>query len=201
MARDWSTDNTWTWDDVSGRCRHQPGRCAVRDGFHAGPDGFDDDAASLFTILPPDLPPQLTSLVTDKLQSIARGLPVRWTATATDPDGDPTLYRFWLKGPSTGNNWQIVQDWSYNNVWIWTTSPANAGDYTVYIYARTAKHAGPNGYDSALGMAYTVLQSNKPPQIRGLNSDLSSPQYAGIPIRWTATASDPRLNPSFTGSG
>ena len=195
MARDWSTDNTWTWMTSLADAGTSQVDVQVRDGFHAGPDGFDDDAASLFTILPPDLPPQLTSLVTDKLSPLPGGLPVRWTATATDPDGDPTLYRFWLKGPSTGNNWQIVQDWSYNNVWIWTTSPANAGDYTVYVYARDGKHAGPNGYDSALGMAYTVLQSNKPPQIRGLNSDLSSPQYAGIPIRWTATASDPETEP------
>jgi hypothetical protein len=197
IVHDWSTDNTWTWTTSLADAGTSQVDVQVRDGFHAGPNGFDDDAASLFTILPPDLPPQLTGLASDKLSPLPGGLPVRWSATAIDPDGDLTLYRFWLKGPATGNAWKIVQDWSNSNTWIWATSPVDAGDYTVYVYAIDGKHAGPNGYDSAIGKSFTVLPSNRPPQIRGLSPDLPSPQYAGVPIRWTATASDPEPEPIF----
>ena len=165
---DWSDVSSWTWATSKSEVGTGQVRVWVRDGNHADFDSFDSEGVALFTIkensittLPSDLPltPQLSSLTPDRTNPLQGGLPVKWTATVTDPSGDRTLYRFWLKGPSTGNNWQIVQDWSYGNTWIWATSPANAGDYTVYVYARDGKHAGPNGYDSALGEAYTVLQS------------------------------------------
>jgi protocatechuate 3,4-dioxygenase beta subunit len=156
LVRDWSTDSTWTWLTTPADVGIALVDVQVRDGFHAGPTGWDDDASALFTILKPNLPPQLTGMVPDKPSLQPAGTPVAWTAGAIDPDGDPTLYRFWLKGPSTGNTWKIVQDWSYSNTWIWASAPGDVGDYSVYVYARDGYHAGPTGYDSALGQRYTL---------------------------------------------
>jgi hypothetical protein len=167
----------------------------ARDGFHESPFGWDDDASALFTVLRPNLPPKLTALTPDKPSPQYAGVPVRWLASATDPDNDPVLYRFWLKGPSTGNAWRIVQDWSPANQWVWANAPADAGAYTVYVYARDGKHAGPGGYDSALGAPYVLIAGNRPPVVTALAPDKPSPQYAGAPIKWTATASDPENDP------
>jgi hypothetical protein len=92
---------------------------------------------------------------------------VKWTALATDADGEPVLYRFWLKGPATGNAWKVVQDWSYSNTWMWAPAPGDAGIYSVYVYARDGYHAGPGGYDSALGQRYTL---QNPLAVRKLTS-------------------------------
>jgi hypothetical protein len=82
---------------------------------------------------------------------------VRWKAIATDVNRDPIFYRFWLKGPSTGNAWRIVQDWSINNQWTWLNAPTDAGNYKIFVYVRDGKHAPLTGYDSAVGQDYTLV--------------------------------------------
>ena len=176
----WISHNTWTWTTTSDDVGNNQVWVWVRDEIHDSPDGSDSNKAESFTIaikqsaapvnitrvtqdsttISVNQPPVINSSVPDEPSPQSGGLPVRWTAAASDPDGDAILYRFWLKGPSTGNNWKVVQDWSNNNTWVWSTSPANAGNFTVYVYARDGKHAGPNGYDRALGTTFTVLQSN-----------------------------------------
>ncbi|HSD57157.1 MAG TPA: hypothetical protein VLB04_03165, partial [Methanotrichaceae archaeon] len=191
LVRGWSTDPTWTWATSPVDVGTSQVQVQARDGFHESPFGWDDDASALFTVLRPNLPPKLTALTPDKPSPQYAGVPVRWLASAADPDNDPVLYRFWLKGPSTGNAWRIVQDWSPANQWVWANAPADAGAYTVYVYARDGKHAGPGGYDSALGAPYVLIGGNRPPVVTALAPDKPSPQYAGAPIKWTATASDP----------
>jgi hypothetical protein len=100
----------------------------------------------------------LASITPDKKSPVAAGTAVKWTAKATDADKDPISYRFWLKGPSTGNAWKIVQDWSIKNQWTWKNAPSNVGSYSVYVYARDGKHAPLNGYDSAVGQTYRLTR-------------------------------------------
>jgi len=95
--------------------------------------------------------------VPDKISPQSAGTPVKWTATATDANKDPILYRFWLMGPTTGNAWKIVQDWSTKNQWTWTNTPIDGGSYRVFVYARDGKHAPATGYDSAIGLDYLLL--------------------------------------------
>jgi hypothetical protein len=104
----------------------------------------------------PNQPPRATALAPDRKSPQVAGTPVRWTASAVDADRDQILYQFWLKGPSTASAWKVVQDWSNRNQWTWTDAPADAGSYSVYVYVRDGKHAGPGGFDSALGAAYTL---------------------------------------------
>jgi len=192
LVRDWSTDPTWTWPTSPADVGTSEVQVQVRDGHHASPSGWDDDAGALFTVLRPNLPPKLTALNPDKPSPQYAGTPVKFGAIAADPDGDPVLYRFWLKGPSTGNAWKVVQDWSYASFWTWNNAAADAGAYTVYVYARDGKHAGTGGYDSAMGASYVLLTApNLAPKLTSLNPDKPSPQMAGTLIRWTATASDP----------
>ncbi len=195
LARDWSTDPTWIWPTSPRDAGTSEVQVQVRDGRHASPAGWDDDAGALFTVLRPNLPPKLTALKPDKTSSQKAGTLVKWTASSTDPDRDPVLYRFWLKGPSTGNNWRIVQDWSTKNQWTWANVPNDSGAYTVYVYARDGKHAPATGYDSALGVPYVLLVANQPPRLTALVPDKASPKKAGTTVKWTAKASDVDRDP------
>jgi len=155
-VRDWSTDPSWNWATSPRDVGTSQAQVQVRDGFHEGPFGWDDDAGALFTIQAPNQPPQLQSLILSPTSPQNAGTPVRVTAIAFDPDGDRLIYRFWLRGPSTGNSWKVVQDWSYSSSWLWTSSSADAGVYTVYVYVRDGRHQGPEGFDSSLGSYYVL---------------------------------------------
>ena len=195
IARDWSTDPTWSWPTSIKDAGTSEIQLQVRDGYHSGPAGWDDDAGALFTVLKPNQPPKLISLLPNKPSPQSVGTAVKWTATASDPDAEPVLYKFWLKGPGTGNAWKSVQDWSTKNQWTWTSAPTNAGAYTVYVYARDGKHSGAGGYDSALGAPYVLLNNNQPPKLTALVPDKKSPQSAGTAVKWTATATDANKEP------
>jgi len=149
----------------------------VRDGKHAGSDGFDDNKSVLFSIETkprskpePSIdtkvankPPTLHSLNADKESKdtgFGKAASITWTAAASDPDKDPVLYKFWLRGPSTGGNWTVVQGWSTMNQWTWITLPSNAGSYFVYVYARDGKHASATGYDCAIGQKF-ILEGDR----------------------------------------
>ena len=124
IARDWSTDPTWVWPTSPADAGTSEIQVQVRDGLHSSPAGWDDDAGALFTVLRPNLPPTLISLKPDKPSSQVAGTPIKWMAVASDPDREPVFYKFWLKGPSTGNAWKVVQDWSTKNQWTWADAPA-----------------------------------------------------------------------------
>jgi hypothetical protein len=93
----------------------------------------------------------VTALAPSRPSPQTAGSTIIWTATASDPEGDPILYRFWLKGPATGNAWKVVQDWSTSRAWTWTSAPAAAGEYSLYVYVRDGKHEPATRYDSAVG--------------------------------------------------
>ena len=194
LARDWSTDPTWVWPTTPADAGTSEIQLQVRDGLHANPAGWDDDAGALFTVQRPNLPPTLITLRSDKPSSQTAGAPIKWTATAADPDGDRLLYRFWLKGPSTGNTWKIVQDWSTRNQWIWSSLPNDGGAYTVYVFVRDGLHNGATGYDSALGAPYLLI-SNQPPRLTALTPDRPTLTGAGGIVRWKATATDVNKDP------
>ena len=194
MVRDWSTDPNWIWFTSPADAGVSHIQVQVMDGLHTSPMGWDDDAGALFTVLRPNQPPALLSLKPDRPSPLSAGTPVRWTATASDPDRDPIYFKFWLKGPSTGNAWKVVQDWSAKNQWTWASTGYDGGAYSVYVYARDGKHNPDNSYDSALGAPFT-LSPNQPPKVTALTPDKKTPQSAGTPVTWTAKATDADKDP------
>jgi protocatechuate 3,4-dioxygenase beta subunit len=194
IARDWSTDPTFVWPTSPADAGTSEIQVQVRDGLHSSPSGWDDDAGALFTVLRQNLPPTLVSLKPDKPSSQVAGTPIKWMAIASDPDREPVFYKFWLKGPSTGEAWKTVQDWSTKNLWTWASLGSDRGAYTVYVYARDGKHNPATGYDSALGASYR-LTPNQPPKLTALLPDKLGPMNAGNPVKWTAKASDANKEP------
>ena len=197
QVQDWSTKNWWDW--VPSQQGEYEMSVWIRDGKHAGSDGWDAYKITPFKVNPAPVPNQplvVTALSPNRPSPQTAGMTVRWTASAQDPDGDPILYRFWLKGPSTGEAWHQVRDWSNTNFWDWTTS--QPGNYEVNVWIRDAKHAGPNNWDAYKMETFTVNPvpiSNQPPVLTGFAPDRPSPQIAGTRITWTATANDPDGDP------
>jgi len=193
LVQDWSTKNQWTWTSLGSDAGAYTVYVYARDGKHNPATGYDSALGASY-LLTPNQPPRLTALTSDKKSPQSAGMTVKWTATANDANKDPVLYRFWLKGPSTAGNWKVVQDWSTKNQWTWTSSGSDRGDYMVYVYVRDGMHSPVTGYDSALGASY-LLTPNEPPRLTALLPDKKSPQSAGTPIKWTATANDVNKDP------
>jgi|GEM_PF-1216156 len=195
----WTRSNSWIWRTSPQDVGQSQIGAWIRDGKHAPASGYDDNAVGNFVIVtpspPPNEPPVLTGLGANLPSPQQAGTLVRWVASATDPDGDQVLYRYWLKGPATGSSWQMVRDWSADSTWNWATTSADAGQSQVQVSVRDNRHAGPNGWDDQADAYFTVLPVNRPPQVTALNPSLPSPQPAGTPVIWTALASDPDGDP------
>lgn len=177
IMQDWSDSPVWSWTATEEQVGVHVIKAKSRDGKHNA--GVDSSKIANFEIVlsPNDVPgnnvPVMSSLTTDKESPQVTGTAVTWTVVASDPEDDPIFYKFWLLGPTTGNAWMVVQDWSTKNQWTWTNAPTEAGRYTVFVYARDGKHAPAAGYDSVVGREFILLES-----ISSLQSELISNENA-----------------------
>ena len=143
---------------------------------------------------PSNSPPTVSGLTPSKSSPQVLGTTITWTASATDPEGDPILFRFWLQVGS--GPWVVTQDWSSSNIWGWT--PSAAGTYNVGVWIRDGKHASSSGFDARLivnGYGVASPPSNGSPTVSSLTSDKVSPQVVGATITWTCSACDPEGDP------
>jgi hypothetical protein len=92
---------------------------------------------------------KLTADKTSPLPPAAGG--ITFTAHAAGGSGKYE-YEFWLKGPSTENAWEVVQDYGVSDAFLWT--PGQAGDYSVAVYARNA--GSPAGHEAIAGVAFDI---------------------------------------------
>jgi hypothetical protein len=92
--------------------------------------------------------PDINSLNPDIQTPQQVGATVTWRATASDPENDPIYYRFSLNGPRTGTNWQVVQDWSQNDVWSWNIGDDDVGSSNIRVEIRDGKHEDISGADA-----------------------------------------------------
>jgi hypothetical protein len=118
-------------DHYRGRCWRQLSEVQVRDGNHAGPDSADDSASAQFVITAPNSLPVIASLTPDKQSPQDVGAQITWTATASDPENDPRVYRFLLRG-------QPVTDWTAANAWTWTATAEMLGTTQLRCRSGTA---------------------------------------------------------------
>lgn len=94
-----------------------------------------------------NLPPAVESLTPSAASPQDVGATVTWTATASDPDNDPLYYKFLLSGPSTGEKWTTMQDWSSKNTWNWNVRDSDIGSSDVSVLIRDGKHADASNMD------------------------------------------------------
>ncbi|MEI8003538.1 MAG: hypothetical protein WCG94_04320, partial [Methanothrix sp.] len=87
--------------------------------------------------------PKLIALESDKSSPQEAGSSIIWMANAKDPENDPLSFMFRLKGPSTGDVWKQVAQWSQEKAWKWDTNLEDAGNYQISVWVRDEMHAGP----------------------------------------------------------
>jgi hypothetical protein len=101
-----------------------------------------------------NLPAASVKLTADKTSPIpASAGSVTFAALARGGSGKYE-YRFWLKGPSTGNKWKVVREYDASNVFTWV--PDQAGAYSIAVYARNA--GSPAGHEAITGIPFDVTE-------------------------------------------
>lgn len=107
------------------------------------------------------------------------GAPVVWTANAAGGT-PPYTFKWWQ---SDGSTWQVLQEWSASNRYVWTPLAPNPA-YTIRVWARSAGVSADRP-DREASAAYQIR-----PGVTDLTltPDSSPPRPIDTPITWTATA-------------
>ena len=98
---------------------------------------------------PPNQPPDLVSLNPDHPSPQDAGTDIVWTASASDSERDPVLYRFLLNG-------RPVTDWNIENTWTWETAEDDEGENRLEVQVRDEKNAGPNDFDDKMSARFVI---------------------------------------------
>ncbi|GEM_PF-588614 len=154
IVRDWSNENTWIWTTYATDIGRNQIQVWVRDDHHAGTNGSDDQNDAYFIVQPTNKPPNLASLNPDHPSPQDTGTDIVWTASASDPDGDPVLYRFLLNG-------KPVTDWNIENTWTWTTAKDDEGENQLEVRVRDGMHAGSEDFDDKMSVSFMINKIEK----------------------------------------
>ncbi len=128
IAQPYSATGTWVFTPTTSGT-HAVQVWARSAGSAAQYDTFK--TTGYFTVAPST--PSTPTLTASPGMSVAAGTPITWTGLSTG-GLQPTQYKFWLYSQAT-NSWQITQDWSSDNAWLWV---AQAGRYAVQVWVRQA---------------------------------------------------------------
>lgn len=178
MTRDWSGDNTWSWSTSSNDVGIDSIKVSAKDGKHGEIDDFKEASFEIKT--GENDKPDILWFISNLTQPQKAGTAVTFTAMAIDPDLDQLQYKFWLKGPSTGNSWKAETDWVAGppmslQKWTWQTSAKDGGINEIRIWVRDGKHANADGSDASDNLTYQIIAGNMPPNILLLNVTPSPP--------------------------
>jgi hypothetical protein len=179
-ARDWNTSASFTWQPAAA------GSYVV--AVWARNAGVTTDASQAlaqvnYTINALTTPLSVTSLTSSVASPQVAGTPITFTAAATGGTA-PYQFKFWVQ--SAGGTWTLARDWNTSASFTWT--PATAASYVVAVWARNAGVTA-DASQALTQVNYTINAPATPLAVTGLTSSVASPQVAGTPIAFTATAS------------
>lgn len=134
IERPWHTSPTWVFTPTTS------GQHAVQVWVRSAGSTRQYDAylsTGFFVVAPSAVPPSTPStprLVASPGTNGGPGAPITWTGSSTG-GAQPTQYKFWLYSAAS-QTWQITQDWSDDNTWVWV--PSARGTYAVQVWVRSA---------------------------------------------------------------
>ena len=79
-----------------------------------------------------NIPPHIGNLTPNLPSPQVAGAEIQLKASATDPENDTILYKFLLKGPRTGGEWETVRDWNSSSSWVWNSERRDIGIIPLY---------------------------------------------------------------------
>jgi hypothetical protein len=178
-------DTAYNGDEVDGFGEYRALEAVDDDWYGMDPEGCvylsetPGDGSDHYLILQKrgNQPPKITSLDPDKSSPQEAGTTITWTAKAADSDGDPIEYKFEHKGPSTDGAYEVVRDWSPDNMWIWDTDSGDVGDYEIKVSVHDGKHEYLDDFKSA---RYTI--KSPPDEIKFIGTLFSSQAPMGFVV-------------------
>lgn len=147
VIRDWSSENVLTW--TANQSGVSQAEAWIRDEKHAGTEDADDIKSLNITVGIPNQKPSLLNLVPNRESPQEIGTSIIWIANASDNENDTLFYKFFLNGVA-------AQDWSSNASWNWKTDEINPENYSVDVWIRDGKHAGPDSFDDRSSLAFLI---------------------------------------------
>jgi hypothetical protein len=138
MARDWSRDNTFTWQPSVANPNYAV-KAWARSATNTGdaPENAGAERSLSFAMTLAD--PTVINLVADREAPQPSGTRIVLTATA---QGGAAVYEFqWSL--FNGANWAVLQDWSTNGTLAWTPTSANP-NYQVMVRVRGGQNLAAN---------------------------------------------------------
>lgn len=196
----WISRNSFSWKPEAADAGSSTIRVEVRSG-RSLPDAEASISYAITAESSNELP-VISSLSSSLASPRGQDTKIEFICQATDAEGDPIYYRFYLTGPGTASKKKIVQDWSQKNAWPWTPQAVDVGVNTIEVQIRDGNHSGPGSYDATIGISYTITAasgggSGSPPTISSLTPTLASPRGQGTDIEFICIAADADNDPIY----
>ncbi|MRR54721.1 MAG: hypothetical protein EG822_09455 [Deltaproteobacteria bacterium] len=139
-------------------------------------------SAKVTVLSPPPPPPAAinVAIIADQASPHVIGTPITFTATGSGESGIYE-YRFWL---NSGSGFEIVQDYSTTNTFVW--NPVAIGAYDILVDVR---NAGSTALREASEKIFFYQIQPASATAVSLTPDKASPQAPGSPIVFTAAGS------------
>ena len=100
--------------------------------------------------------PTIVSLTAYPASPQVPTLEIRVICVASDAESDNLLYRFWVSGPGTNNEYIDLNGWQPKNWIIWIPKYNDSGTNTLKVQIIDQKHADRGRYDAESTLAFTV---------------------------------------------
>ena len=149
---------TWSWKTGQADVGKNAIRVWVRDGNHAGTNGFDAFNASSIDIIKEEDVPQGKRLEITSFKPMfsspqdVKMSPIMWTTIVSKPDDSNVEYQF--EESRTGSDFQIIKAYSSSPLFIWV--PKEAGNYKIKATVRNLK-----GETDSKIEEYTITDSSE----------------------------------------
>jgi hypothetical protein len=179
----WSSNNAAIWKTSELDIGTSQIRVQVIDGNHADRGGYDDLAEIFFTISP-NTTPAISDLITSRDSPQIAGEEIIFVCLATAGDEDEILYKFWLKGAGTADEWADQTGWQGKNSWTWKPTEDDAGSNEIRVQVIDGNHADRGGCDDSETLSFTIT----PLELSSVTPSLASPQANETTIVFTASA-------------
>lgn len=159
----WIKDCKWVWHPINEiDLGENKVEVRVRDGHHAGPDRYDSNNVTEFTITATkqisqeqsNQTPVIKNISPDKSSPQNVGTVVTWTVEAEDPDNDQILYHIFLNGKPQGI-------WTEHNSWSWDITNADIGDNQIEVWVRDGKHGDQERFDDRKSVHFAATASEQ----------------------------------------
>lgn len=140
---------------------------------------------------------EIQSLTPDKVSPQVPGTSIVWTAKASNPEEEPLLYDFLLKGPSTGGLLADETGWTGESSWRWNTTDADAGENQIEV---RIKYASSKDVIASKTESYVIASATSSSETKAVDAGVVKTEIEAHPASKTAVSIGTKLAPDERGS-